>query len=184
MQQPVGQTWNGGHRFQMGGPGTTGPPLATALNMPPCLEGFTPFHLNNDSWPLGWNYLLVGSRSNTFVGPQIYKNLPNAKRLFLVQTTNKNSCISDNVHVSTTWLLFGPLQTSHYYYPGFPVFLPLLLDTVLPHGFPDIRVLWRLASFLRWLLHSVQQIFVGYCGTHYSWDNTVFWGFRSGECGA
>ena len=26
MQQPVGQTWNGGHRFQMGGPGTTGPP--------------------------------------------------------------------------------------------------------------------------------------------------------------
>ena len=31
MQQPGGQTWNGGHRFQMGGPGTTGPPLATAL---------------------------------------------------------------------------------------------------------------------------------------------------------
>ena len=30
MQQPVGQTWNGGHRFQMGGPGTTGPPLAAA----------------------------------------------------------------------------------------------------------------------------------------------------------
>ena len=26
MQQPVGQTWNGGHRFQMGRPGTTGPP--------------------------------------------------------------------------------------------------------------------------------------------------------------
>jgi len=31
MQQPGSQTWNGGHRFQMGGPGTTGPPLATAL---------------------------------------------------------------------------------------------------------------------------------------------------------
>ena len=31
MQQPVGQTWNGGHRFQMGEPGTTGPLLATAL---------------------------------------------------------------------------------------------------------------------------------------------------------
>ena len=31
MQQPVGQTWNGGNRFQMGGPGTTGPPLATDL---------------------------------------------------------------------------------------------------------------------------------------------------------
>ena len=26
MQQPVGQTWNEGHRFQMGGTGTTGPP--------------------------------------------------------------------------------------------------------------------------------------------------------------
>jgi len=26
MQQLGGQTWNGGHRFQMGGPGTTGPP--------------------------------------------------------------------------------------------------------------------------------------------------------------
>jgi len=26
MQQPVGQTWNGGHRFQMGRLGTTGPP--------------------------------------------------------------------------------------------------------------------------------------------------------------
>jgi len=31
MQQPGGQMWNGGNRFQMGGPGTTGPPLATAL---------------------------------------------------------------------------------------------------------------------------------------------------------
>jgi len=26
MQQPGGQTWNGGHRFQMGGSGTTDPP--------------------------------------------------------------------------------------------------------------------------------------------------------------
>jgi len=26
-----GQMWNGGHPFQMGGPGTTIPPLATAL---------------------------------------------------------------------------------------------------------------------------------------------------------
>jgi len=26
MQQPGGQTWNGGHRFQMGGTGTTGHP--------------------------------------------------------------------------------------------------------------------------------------------------------------
>jgi len=25
MQQPGGQTWNGGQIFQMGGPGTTGP---------------------------------------------------------------------------------------------------------------------------------------------------------------
>ena len=32
MQQPGGQTWNGGHRFQMGGPGTTGPSLATDLH--------------------------------------------------------------------------------------------------------------------------------------------------------
>jgi len=31
MQQPGGQTWNGGHRFQLGRPGTTGPPLATGL---------------------------------------------------------------------------------------------------------------------------------------------------------
>jgi len=34
MQQPVGQMWNGGHWFQMGGPGTTGPPLAMALCKP------------------------------------------------------------------------------------------------------------------------------------------------------
>ena len=26
MQEPRGQTWNGGHRFEMGGPGATGPP--------------------------------------------------------------------------------------------------------------------------------------------------------------
>jgi len=26
MQQPGGQTWNGRHKFQTGGPGTTGPP--------------------------------------------------------------------------------------------------------------------------------------------------------------
>ena len=32
MQQPGSQTWNGGHRFQMEGPGTTDPPLATALD--------------------------------------------------------------------------------------------------------------------------------------------------------
>jgi len=31
MQQQGGQTRNGEHRFQMGGPGTTGSPLATAL---------------------------------------------------------------------------------------------------------------------------------------------------------
>jgi len=31
MQQPVGQTWNGGHRIQMGGPSTTAPPLATTV---------------------------------------------------------------------------------------------------------------------------------------------------------
>ena len=37
MQQPVGQTWNEGHRFQMGGPGTTAPPADDA-----------PTHNNND----------------------------------------------------------------------------------------------------------------------------------------
>jgi len=26
MQQPVGQTWNGGAQISNGGPGTTGPP--------------------------------------------------------------------------------------------------------------------------------------------------------------
>ena len=31
MQQPGGQTCIGEHRFQMGGPGTTSTPLATAL---------------------------------------------------------------------------------------------------------------------------------------------------------
>ena len=31
MQQPVGQTWNGGAPISNGGPGTTGPPLATVL---------------------------------------------------------------------------------------------------------------------------------------------------------
>ena len=39
MQQPVGQTWNGGHRFQMGGGGHhCPPPLATAL--PPIAFSF------------------------------------------------------------------------------------------------------------------------------------------------
>jgi len=33
MQQPEGKTWNGVHRFQMGEPGNTAPPLATALNL-------------------------------------------------------------------------------------------------------------------------------------------------------
>jgi len=32
MQQPGGQTYNGGAQILNGGPGTTGPPLATALN--------------------------------------------------------------------------------------------------------------------------------------------------------
>jgi len=33
MQQPGGQTLNGGHRFQMGVPGITGHRLATALTV-------------------------------------------------------------------------------------------------------------------------------------------------------
>jgi len=41
MQQPVGQTRNGGEPISNWGPGTTGPPLATALNSKffkiPCL---------------------------------------------------------------------------------------------------------------------------------------------------
>jgi len=32
MQQPVGQTWNGGHRFQMGGRAPLAPPLAKTLH--------------------------------------------------------------------------------------------------------------------------------------------------------
>jgi len=31
MQQPGGQTWNGGAPISNGGPGTTAPPLATTL---------------------------------------------------------------------------------------------------------------------------------------------------------
>jgi len=34
MQQPGGQTWNGGHRFQIGGRAPLAPPLATALHPP------------------------------------------------------------------------------------------------------------------------------------------------------
>jgi len=32
MQQPGAKRETGEHRFQMGGPGSTGPPLATALH--------------------------------------------------------------------------------------------------------------------------------------------------------
>jgi len=33
MQQPVGQTWNGGHRLQMGGRAPLASPLATTLGI-------------------------------------------------------------------------------------------------------------------------------------------------------
>ena len=56
FQQPVGQTWNGGHRFQMMGPGTTGPPLATALPTSPIYIDIT--HTIPTSTPMVQKLLL------------------------------------------------------------------------------------------------------------------------------
>jgi len=59
MQQPMGQTWNGGAPISNGGPGTTGPPLETALGLLYC---WSSLRNNNMATNLQKFTLYYGSR--------------------------------------------------------------------------------------------------------------------------
>ena len=69
MQQPGGQTWNGGHRFQMWGPGTTGPPAGDgpAPFWRPCTK--TKYMVAQ--WELTWvtNNRIFVPTANTILAP-------------------------------------------------------------------------------------------------------------------
>ena len=75
MQQPGGQTWKGGNRFQMGGPGATGPPLATTLS--------------------GWTYGIVALAAFMVSGVSSHSSSPNLIKLVIF---NCSYWYTENIH--------------------------------------------------------------------------------------
>ena len=88
MQQPRGQTWNGGHRFQTGGPATTGPPAGddpatySVQNVTQKSENFLPqlttftYHSEWDSHVLQWKTSPQRMKTFTRVSPSTVRLLP------------------------------------------------------------------------------------------------------------